>query len=402
MDSESFIEKLPDSVPDPLQSREALINPFGWYSEKRQNGSIQYDDRRGVYDLLSYRAVEEVLQNAEQFLRPSLADDHGAHSSRDPLVYLDNAMMWSDGTEHKQVKSELFEYFSPARIQELGTTIERVSESETRSLLQGGTEFDFAQDFAEPVSLKITMELLGVPVDDYDRIYRWIVEITEIKRSEYSRAAGDEPVHSKQAVEYIEDIVATRETDPRDDLISVMVNDTGLSDEQVGSNCLDLMVASTKTMSEFLTNAVYLLTDDGSAPDESDHELSETLEEVLRYRSPIQAQLRTVNQTTSIEGTSVEKGEQLVLWFGAANRDPRRYDSPDEFVPSRNPDHLAFGAGPHACIAAPLARFEAPIILRTFLDSFDQLTVLRGAAVPTLSPSSLGFNELPVSTEAND
>lgn len=388
---------LHDSVPEKLRSREALIDPFDWYHEKRQNGPIQYDEQREVYDVFSYDTVKRVLQNGEQFLRPSLSDAHGTSRSNDPLMYLDNAMMWSDGTEHKQVKSDLFEYFSPDQMMEMRNVVEEVSESVLRSAVETGTEFDFAQEFAEPVSLQITMKLLGVPQSDYIHIYDWITEITNIKRSEYRKSSGNEPVHSVDAIAYMRELVENREKNPTDDLISTMATETGLESEQVGANALDLMVASTKTMSEFLTNAVYLLVTNELAYDDVFDRFPDILEEVLRYRSPIQAQLRVAGEDVTVAGEELTEGDEVVVWFGAANRDSDQYDRPDEFIPDRNPEHLAFGTGPHACIGAPLARFEAPIILEYFIENSEQITISNDSIVPTLSPTSLGFNELPVS-----
>lgn len=397
VENEFKIADLHDSVPKKLRSREALIDPFAWYHEKRQNGPIQYDEQREVYDVFSYETVKSVLQNGEQFLRPSLSDAHGASRSNDPLLYLDNAMMWSDGIEHKQVKSDLFEYFSPEQMMEMRNVVEEISESVLCSAVETGTEFDFAQEFAEPVSLRITMKLLGVPQSDYTRIYDWITEITNIKRSEYRKSSGNEPVHSVDAITYMRELVEERERNPTDDLISTMAIETSLDSEQVGSNALDLMVASTKTMSEFLTNAVYLLATNELAQQDVFDMFPDILEEVLRYRSPIQAQLRVADEDLIINGEELTEGDEIVVWFGAANRDPEQYNRPDEFIPDRDPDHLAFGSGPHACIGAPLARFEAPIILKYFITNSQPITVLEDSIIPTLSPSSLGFNVLPVS-----
>lgn len=390
---------LHDSVPEALQSRKALIDPFDWYHEKRQNGPIQYDEQREVYDVFSYDTVKRILQNGEQFLRPSLTNANGASRSNDPLMYLDNAMMWSDGTEHKQVKSDLFEYFSPNQMMEMRNVIEEVSESVLRAAVETDTEFDFAQEFAEPISLRITMKLLGVPQGDYTRIYDWITEITNIKRSEYRKSSGNEPVHSVDAIAYMRELIETRKRNPTDDLISTMATETSLESEQVGANALDLMVASTKTMSEFLTNAVYLLVTHELAHNDVFDRFPDILEEVLRYRSPIQAQLRVAGEDVTVAGEELTEGDEVVVWFGAANRDPDQYDRPDDFIPDRNPEHLAFGTGAHACIGAPLARFEAPIILEYFIENSEQITISNDSIVPTLSPSSLGFNELPVSVE---
>lgn len=390
--------RLPDSIPEGLRSREALVEPFEWYDRKRQYGAVQYDEQRDVYDVFSYDLVKKIVQDSDRFIRPTLGENHTPEMDSPQMLLNNGGMMWNDGKQHKNMKGDLFKYFTPNHVKKIKHTIERVSKTEIESIAKKDSEFDFAKDFAEPVSLKITMEILGVPTDDYEQIYEWISEITNIKRSEYMKDVGDEPTFSQNSVEYLRDLVEQRDNSPKADLISNMIKNTGLTHDEIGANSLDMMIATTKTQSEFLTNALYLYVTDTIEYD-STEELSEILEEVLRYRSPIQAQLRQANQRTEINGIEIQQGDELVVWFGAANRDPEKYDRPNEFVPDRNPEHLAFGSGPHACIGAPLARLEASIIIDLFIAYFDQIEIIEGSIVPKSDISSLGFDRLPVLAE---
>ena len=390
-------DSLPDTVPDALRSKEAMIEPFDWYATWRENGPIQYDADREVYDILSYDLAKRVLQDDARFKRHSLSDEFGGLESNSPHAYLNNALMWSNDRQHSDAKNQLFEYFTPNQVRELQNVITTVTSRELDAALADGPEFDLSTEFAVPVSLKITMELLGVPRDDYEKLYEWIIEITKIKRSEHKQDAGSPPTHSREAVEYMRSLVESRTKRPQDDLISELATDTNLTQEQIGSNALDLMVASTKTMSESVTNAVYLFVKHDLLGYEDWRELATVFEEVLRYRSPIQAQLRQVSEELRLDGTHLQPGDEVVVWFGAANHDPEQFDRPREFRPDREPDHLAFGSGAHACIGAPLARFEGPIILSTFLRYVDGIEILDESVVPTTSPASLGFDRLPVS-----
>jgi len=396
--NENTAGKMPESLPEPLKSKESLIEPFDWYAKQRRSGAIHYDGQRSVYDVFGYQEVGTILQDGNRFLRPSLDGAHERSDPESPLAYLDNAMMWSDGQAHADVKGDLFEYFRPDRMVEMRNTIRSVADSQIESALDGGTEFDFAQDFAEPVSLKIAMELVGVPETDYTRMHAWLDEIAAIKRSEFSKRENKTPGHSTKAVEYMQNLVQTKKENPADDLLSVIANNTELNETEVGSNCLDLMMASLKTMSDFLTNTLYLIVNHDLVTELQNYEISEFLEEVLRYRSPIQSHVRKTSESVRVAGTDIPEGSDVVLWLGAANRDPKEYDQPAEFRPRREPEHLAFGSGPHACIAAPLARFEAPIILNSFITRFEEISTSGELLEPTSAASSLGFKRFPVST----
>lgn len=395
----SSANNIPKFHPDRLKSKKELINPFDWYKEQRSCGPIHYDEKRGVYDVFSYEGVAQLLKNDQHAIRPTLANHHAELGLDSPLVYLQDSMMWSNGEAHSDIKSELFSYFRPDEMKKIEDLIAQVTDSQIQSVTNGRTEFDFVQEFAAPVTLQISMDLIGIQMSDYERMREWIDEIIEIKRSEYSSSKSKMPDTSTQAVEYMKDIVEVKKEDPKHDLMSMMVQETELTDEEIGSNCLDILMASHSTMADFLSNAIFLIIKNDLTHKTDNGELSGMLEEVLRYRSPLQAHMREMSEAMKIDGTTIPRGEIVILWLGAANRDPERYDQPETFLPDRNPEHLAFGAGAHTCIAAPLARFEAPIILRSFMEHFDDAEILYDSIEPTSGASGLGFKRLPVSAK---
>jgi len=396
-DREFNSQELDDYVPDELRSKESMIQPFDWYQKKRSEGAIQYDESRDVYDVFGYDTAKTILQNDDQFLRHDLRGGHGNTVENDPLSYLDNAMMWSDGDTHNRVKGDLFELFSPARMGEMRSVIESVTEAELRYFTVDSRQFDFAREFAVPVSLKITMNILGVPEEDYDKVHGWITELSDIKRSEYYSDSSDSPNDSTGAVEYMKKLIKEREKEPQDDMITAMLDSTDLDYDEVGSNCIDVMVASTGTMADFLSDTLYLLSQHNLFYEDVFSEFPDIVEEVARYRSPIQAQLRVAGGEVTVNGNGLEQGSEIVIWFGAANRDPDQFENPNEFVPDRDPDHLGFGTGAHACIGAPLARFEIPTILTVVMASIQGVEVIDESVAPNPSASSLGFARLPVS-----
>ena len=379
-------------IPEGLRSDKALHDPFDWYHKKRRISPVQYDDYREVYDVFSYEQVKRGLQDDERLLRPPLSKSQ----SEGPLSYFDTAMVWSDGSAHKEVKGELFEYFSPRMLQGVEESIMSITNTELDASLTDTNEFDFVSDFAVPVPLRVIMDIIGIPHSDHGQLLTWLETFRSVMTSEDSADGSLEGDHMEEAADYFRELVGKRKSSPNNDLISKLAQETELTAEEIGSNCFDFALAGQGTMSELLANAVHILEDNDIVEDIDEYDLDILVEEILRYRSPLQARARKAKEPVTLGGTTIPAGEIAILWIGAANRDPARFANPDVFKPRRDPDHLAFGSGAHSCIGAPIARLEAPIVLRTFFDRITQIDIDRAESVPKSKASKLGFERMPV------
>lgn len=395
--SKAFDANIDDSLPRGLRSIEALHDPFAWYHKNRRASSVQYDDHRGVYDVFSYKQVKEGLQNSEQLIRPPLAGDR----TNNALSYFDTAMVWSDGSEHKGVKGELFRYFSPRMLKGIEESIVSITEAQLDTALDDGGEFDFVDEFAVPVPLRVIMSIVGIPQEDHQQLLEWLETFRSVMTSEDSAEGSVKGKHMTAAAEYFETLVDERSSSPQNDLISELAQETDLTDEEIGSNCFDFALAGQGTMSELLGNAIYILDEHDLVGNVDEYDFEILVEEVLRYRSPLQARARKTTEAVTLDGTTIPADETVILWIGAANRDPARFDEPDAFCPHRDPKHLAFGSGAHSCIGAPIARMEAPIILRTFFDTVRDLSLEQDALVPKPKASKLGFDRMPIQAEVS-
>lgn len=385
------------SIPAPLNSPEGSHDPFSWYARQRNKGPVQYDTKRGVYDVFSYKHVKESLQDGQRLIRKDLSQDQD--SPRDSLSYIGNAMIWSDGPRHTQIKSQLFSYFRPDLLTDMHKAIQKIAESQLDAALANGPDFDFVESFAAPVPLRVIMHMVGIPERDHQQMLKWLKTFREVMYSEYSTAGSSNGELMKEPVNYFKKLVARRSDEPaNNDLISQLAAETDLTSEEIGANCFDFVLAGQGTMSEFLSNSLYLFAEHDLFGDFNQYDLDSVLEEVLRYRSPLQARVRQTTETLTIGGVNISPDETVILWLGAANRDPERYERSEMFVPERDPNHLAFGGGPHICIGAPLARLQAPIVLRTFIERFDEIDVDTNGGQPKSKASILGFEKLPVST----
>jgi cytochrome P450 len=384
-----------ESAPTPLKTKAGLHDPFDWYKKMRSQSPIQYDSQREVYDVFGFQQVKNGLQD-NALVRKSLADDSNRTS---PFSYIDNAIVWMDGSQHKRSKGEFFKYFRPGEINEFENTIREFTTNQLDQAVANGTEFDFVSELAEPLPLRVIMSMVGVPDEDIGKVIEWLLTFREVTYSEFSDFDSKQPERLSSVVEYFSDLVEKRRAEPQDDLISKLIEDDELDDITIGSNAFNFILAGQGTLTSLLANSVYVLDkfDYYSRIDQS--QIDVVLEEILRYRSPLQARARKTNQQTEIGDMTIPEDETVILWIGSANRDPDVFENPDTFIPERDPDHIAFGSGSHTCIGAPLARLEASIILKTLFDYFEDITV-RDSYIPLRKPSDLGFEKLPVKTNS--
>ena len=190
----------------------------------------------------------------------------------------------------------------------------------------------------------------------------------------------------REARAYFGELFEQRRREPAGDLISGLVaaEEQGdrLSEAELMTTCVTLLVGGHETTTSLISNGMLLLLD---FPDQmrslrDDLSLiSSAVKEMLRYESPAQRGFRLVAQDTEIDGTPIRQGQLLCLLLGVGNRDPEHFSDPDRFDITREAkQHLAFGGGIHFCLGAPLAILEAEIALATLLMRFPDMKIERG------------------------
>jgi len=207
-------------------------------------------------------------------------------------------------------------------------------------------------------------------------------------------------------VDLATEAIAWKRDNPADDLLTALINaeDAGdvLSDRELVAQVILLYVAGHETTVNLIGNGMFALL---RRPDElarlrADPSLFPgAVEEFLRLDSPVNlATMRFTAEPVTIGGTEIPAGELVLLSLGSANRDPARYQHPDELDVRRDGGHLAFGHGIHFCLGAPLARLEGVVAFRVLLERFPTLTLAADPAELSWRPSTLlrGLTRLPV------
>jgi cytochrome P450 len=238
--------------------------------------------------------------------------------------------------------------------------------------------------------LLVIAEMLGVPLEDRPQLKRWsdaiLVLANTVAGGEQAAHAADHYGAAKSEMRpYLQAQLAQRRAAPTDDLLSQLfhagVDGQRLSEDDIFGFFQLLLLAGSETTTNLINNAMLCLIEhpDQHALLRAQPELlPNAIEEVLRYRSPVQALFRKTTREVSLHGQTIPAGSFVMPMIGSANRDPKHFAEPDRFNIARDPNpHLAFGHGPHFCLGAPLARLEARIALD---DLLSRLTDVRLAS----------------------
>jgi cytochrome P450 len=258
----------------------------------------------------------------------------------------------------------------------------------------------------DPFPSAVIAQALGVPVVDHDQFRRWSDELLEIQQQP---SAGQALVHQHPEFSgYIREAIRARResANPPDDIITRLlrtdVDGEFLSDTAVCTQTMFMIVAGNETTRNLLSNLLHTLALDADLyrAVRADRTLVPVaIEESLRHDSPVQVLGRAVLTDTEIEGEQLARGERVVLGLSSANRDETVHQAPEEFRLDRSKprDHVAFGAGPHICPGASLARMEARLLLGAFLDAVGTFALIDDF-VPEPNPVfwALGHRSLPV------
>jgi cytochrome P450 len=258
----------------------------------------------------------------------------------------------------------------------------------------GRGQLEVVSQLAYPLPVRIISELLGVPGGDHSRFAAWSARLAHSLQPQFVTADPAPAAAAQQArlefADYFRELIAARRARPADDLLSELIRaeDDGqyLSEQELIATGVLLLVAGHETTVGLISNAILALLrhPDQLAALRADPELAVgAVEETLRYDAPVQLTGRVARGVMQVGPVSAPDGAVMLLLLAAAGRDPEAFAEPDRFDVRRAAGgHLAFAAGPHFCLGAPLARLEATIALQAFA---------RRVTGPELDPAGLAY-----------
>ena len=398
-----------ERTPAELSTTEAWLDPFDWYAEMRESSPIRYDESRDCFDVFRYADVDRILHDPETFSsdpRNAPGLDLPPEEERSPLL---ETMLSTDGARHDRLRGVVEEWFRPRALAQRHEHLESLAADLLDEAVAGG-EMDVIDDVAYPFPVIVIAELLGVPSDERPTFRRWsetLVEAPEERTPDAIEAhREDQQRVSEELTAYFEEKLDARAADPRDDLITVIADaeaEGELSRTEALGFCMLLLVAGNITTTNLIGNAMRCLTAHPEAlarAERGEARLEPLIEEVLRYRSPVQALARFATADVEVAGETVAEGDVVVPWIGAANRDPAAFDAPEAFRIDRTPNqHVGFGRGTHYCLGAPLARLETRIVLEGLFDRVTDVERASDDLQPVRSAFIYGVKEFPVTFE---
>jgi cytochrome P450 len=377
---------------------------IAWHAESSVAGLLgddaflQFTDSPGFWAVTSHQLANEVDRDQERFSSeaggttlPSMTDES--------LVVFRQMMLNMDHPDHSRLRRILQPIFTPRSVERL-----RASIGHNAADILGGLhgEVDLVTAVSAEMPLRVLADLFGMPRDDRHLIFEWSNALLGADNPTGASEHADEAAAALgEMMAYGQALADDRRTHPRDDVVSRIVtaevDGERLTDTEFQMFWLLLVIAGNETTRNALSGSVIALHEHGLWSWLADHpeHLTGAVEELLRYVSPVQHFRRTATRDTVLGDQDVRAGDKVVIWFGAANRDPAVFADPHGLDLRREPNpHLAFGTGPHFCLGAHLARLELTQMLGALLAHAPDLSV----GAPTRSASNFinGVAHLPV------
>jgi cytochrome P450 len=381
-----------------------VADPYPYFDELRARCPVTWEPHHGVAMVTGYDEAVAVYHDVETFSScnsvsgpfpgfpvPIDVDDVGAfiEAHRDELP-MNDQLPTLDPPLHTAHRALLMRLITPGRLKENEEFMWRLADRQIEEF-HGNGSCEFVKEYAGPFAMLVIADLLGVPEDDHD-VFRAALggrgDRQAIGSTEHAMARNPLEFLYQQFTTYIED----RRRAPRDDVLTGLATATFpdgstpdvIDAARVASN---LFAAGQETTVRLLASALQLV---GERPelqqrlrDERDR-IPNFVEETLRFESPVKGDFRLSRAATSVGGVEIPAGTTVMVCNGAANRDPRRFENPAEFVADRPNarQHLAFGFGIHTCPGAPLARAEALVSLERLFDRTTDIRISEAAHGP--------------------
>jgi cytochrome P450 len=282
-----------------------------------------------------------------------------------------------DPPDHTRLRRLVAKAFTPRTIATLEPRIRAIT-GELLSAAAAAGQLEVVSQLAYPLPVRIISEMLGVPIEDHPRFAGWSARLAHslepgfaVPREQVQARADAADLASEEFAVYFRELIARRRARPEPDLLSAMIaaEDAGdqLTEDELIATCVLLLVAGHETTVGLISNAILALL---RHPDQfellrAEPELAAgAVEETLRYDTPVQLTGRVARGGMQVGAVTAPDRALVMLLLAATGRDPAAFPDPDRFDIRRGAsNHLAFAAGPHFCLGAPLARLEATIAI---------------------------------------
>ncbi len=384
-------------------SAEMAQDPYPTYAKLRGRDPVHRSRLMDAWVFSRFADVDTILRDYRHF--SSDPRKRVASGRRASLPNVEEpSMLFLDPPDHTRLRALVNKAFTPRAVAALEPHIRELM-STLLDAVHDPVAFDLMEAVAKPLPVIVIAEMLGIPPEDRAQFAVWSdqrARILEPTLSPEEREAAESAMRSLDA--YLMPIISERRADPRDDIISALAQaeEEGdrLTEREVLIMLRLLLVAGNETTTNLIGNGMLALLrhpDQLTALREDPGLIPSAVEELLRFDSPVQVDVRSALDDCEVNGFRVQRGDNVVTLLGAANRDPDRFEAPDRLDVRRgDQNHLAFGRGIHHCLGAPLARLEGRVVLEALLERFSSLRLLEDRPAFRSSVVLRGLLALPV------
>jgi cytochrome P450 len=364
-----------------ISSPQFKANPYPFYARLRAESPVYrltLPDKQPAWLITRYEDVALSLKD-ERFVKDklnALTPEQAAKQPWVPAMFkpLARTMLDLDMPDHTRLRALVHKAFTPWLVEQMRSRIQTLT-NDLLDAVQVRGRMDLIREYALPLPTTIIAQMLGVPVEDRHKFHRWSRRIVSASPSGWGMVKAIPPVMA--FMNYIRKFIRVRRANPRDDLVSALVEaeESGdqLSEDELLAMVFLLLIAGHETTVNLIGNGVLALL---LHPDQMEKLMvnpaliKPAVEELLRYDSPLEtATERYTREDVTIAGVTIPRGALVYGVIASANRDERQFDNPDRLDIRREPNrHLSFGQGVHYCLGAPLARLEGQIAISTLLD----------------------------------
>jgi cytochrome P450 len=358
-----------------------LEDPYPYYRELRDNHPVYYNPRRRFWTVSRFDDTQEAARNWKALSSASGVELDDTQTFY-PETFGPGNVVITDPPDHRRIRAVAQQHFTPRAVQRLEPQIRSIV-VDLLDGLEASTDPDLAHDFAWRIPVATVSHMLGFPPADRaflaDLLFEFETREPDAGQDDYF----DVPAAARRAgttlAGYIADQLDSRRAHPGDDLLSMLVAAEARGqlepDEPRGLTFI-LVMAGVDTTACLVSNALHRLQPLGEDRRRipTDREFAtRVIEELVRFEAPVQGEARVALEDVTIREQTIPAGSRVWLCYGAANRDERRFDRPDDLDFERGAKrHLGFGEGIHHCIGAPLARLEGRVALEEFCRRFPE------------------------------
>lgn len=372
-----------------------LLDPYEFFEDLRVHGPVYQLTSRDLVVVTGFAEAVEVLNNTKDFssvINPDPiaplrfvpeGDDISAQIEATMGTGPMDLMVSYDGPMHANARSLLNPLFTPSRLKANELFMHNFSDAMAREMVSKGS-CEAIAEIATPYVTMVIADLLGVPADDREE-FRKIIDASpppgNMDAADLPQSSHPLMIMAGFFMRYMSERIAAPQGDLLSELATAKYPDgSDVPLMEAVKNAMFLFAAGQDTSAKLIGNAMRFLCENQEmqAQLRADRSLiGPFLEEVLRLEGSTKTTFRLAKRNTRIGDMEIPAGKKIVIFVAAANRDPRRWDAPQEFRIGRPKarEHLAFGRGAHVCAGAPLARKEVTVLFDRLFEHTSAITL---------------------------